>query len=150
MMFLLGASPFRPLTSSLIIPALYFAILFEAGHLNHEVKDFEADQGNELRTNAVVFGKKRVFVASSLLFLLSYPLFYGMVAAGHVGAYAVPLSLFLLLLHMLSFIQTLRAGISRQAVLRYRKAYRTIYFVLWAASFLPLMLPGVKAGSSAL
>ena len=135
LMFFLGFSPLHPVTTQWIVPAVYFGLLFEAGHLNHEVKDYEEDLGNGLKTNAVAFGKKLVFVVSFLLFLLSYAVLFFMVHQGLVGIHEVPLGLVVLNLHLLCFLKALRRGITQDAVLSYRKEYRFLYILLWAGSF---------------
>ena len=52
----------------------FFAIIFTAGHLTQEVRDFEADLRNGIRTNAVVFGKTKGFIAGFTLFTLAQAL----------------------------------------------------------------------------
>src|SRR5689334_18327334 len=56
--FLLGYAVFSPIDSRGILIALFFALTFTAGHLNHEVRDFELDSKTNARTNAVAFGKR--------------------------------------------------------------------------------------------
>ena len=38
----------------------YFGLTFAAGHLTQEVRDYHADVHNGIRTNAAVFGPRRV------------------------------------------------------------------------------------------
>src|SRR5205807_4490178 len=61
--FLLGYSVFSPIDSRGVLIALFFALTFTAGHLNHEVRDFELDSKNNARTNAVAFGTRLAFIA---------------------------------------------------------------------------------------
>src|SRR5215472_1557052 len=42
--FLLGYAVFTPIDQRGVFIALFFALTFAAGHLNHEVRDFELDQ----------------------------------------------------------------------------------------------------------
>src|ERR1700736_2781869 len=70
--FLLGYSVFMPIDQRGIFIALFFAATFAAGHLNHEVRDFELDQKNNARTNAVTFGKQKTFLAGLVLFSCAY------------------------------------------------------------------------------
>jgi len=70
--FLLGYTLFGPLDQRGVLIAVFFALTFTAGHLHHEVSDFDVDRENGLNTNAVVFGKRRVFLAGLTVFSLSY------------------------------------------------------------------------------
>ncbi|HEY6070927.1 MAG TPA: UbiA family prenyltransferase, partial [Chthoniobacterales bacterium] len=70
--FLLGYAVFSPIDSRGILIALFFALTFTAGHLNHEVRDFEFDCKTNARTNAVAFGKYAVFLAGLIVFTLAY------------------------------------------------------------------------------
>src|SRR5436190_13592568 len=70
--FLLGYAVFSAIDSRGILIALFFALTFTAGHLNHEVRDFELDSKTNARTNAVAFGKRRAFFAGLIVFTLAY------------------------------------------------------------------------------
>src|SRR2546423_8692633 len=70
--FLLGYALFAPLDQRGVLIALFFALTFTAGHLNHEVGDFEVDRQNRLKTNAVAFGKRRGVLAGRVAFNFSY------------------------------------------------------------------------------
>jgi 4-hydroxybenzoate polyprenyltransferase len=70
--FLLGYAVFAPIDQRGVFIALFFALTFAAGHLNHEVRDFELDQKNNARTNAVAFGKRKTFVAGLIVFTSAY------------------------------------------------------------------------------
>lgn len=56
--------------NSFLISA-YFSLLFCAGHLNHELIDYEPDQKTGIRTGAVHFGKKAWEKVSFTVFLFS-------------------------------------------------------------------------------
>jgi 4-hydroxybenzoate polyprenyltransferase len=60
--FLLGYVVFMPIDERGVQIGLFFALTFTAGHLNHEVRDFELDSRNNAGTNAVAFGKRPAFV----------------------------------------------------------------------------------------
>src|SRR5438552_1949096 len=57
--FLLGYVVFSPIDSRGVLVALFFGLTFTAGHLNHEVRDFELDSKSNARTNAFAFGKRQ-------------------------------------------------------------------------------------------
>ena len=52
--------------------AVYFSMVFSAGHLNHEVKDYNADKEAGLRTNAIVFGPRFMLNIAFALFTISF------------------------------------------------------------------------------
>ncbi|MBZ0271778.1 UbiA family prenyltransferase [bacterium] len=56
--FLLGYAVFAPIDATGVALSVFFAGVFAAGHLNHEVMDYDADKEMHLRTNAVVFGPR--------------------------------------------------------------------------------------------
>jgi 4-hydroxybenzoate polyprenyltransferase len=70
--FLLGYAATHPLDRAGLLLGVYFALAFAAGHLNHEVKDFEPDQAAGLHTNAVAFGPRRVFSAAFFIFFAAF------------------------------------------------------------------------------
>ena len=62
--FLLGYTLFHALDASGLVISLFFGLVFAGGHLNQEVRDYEGDLLNGIRTSAVVFGCRRTFLAS--------------------------------------------------------------------------------------
>lgn len=70
--FMLGYVVVRSWDLSGILIAVYFALTFAAGHLNHEVKDHDADKEADLRTNAIVFGPERVFSFAFNMFTFAF------------------------------------------------------------------------------
>ncbi|NLH48375.1 MAG: UbiA family prenyltransferase [Myxococcales bacterium] len=70
--FLLGYAAVRPLDRTSLLIGAYFALVFAAGHINHEVKDYEPDCTAGLRTNAVVFGPRRMFSFAFFLFAFAF------------------------------------------------------------------------------
>ena len=83
--FLLGYVVVMPYEPRGFLAAIYFALIFAAGHLNHEVKDYNADMEAGLKTNAVVFGAKRMLAFAFVVF--SFAFFYLLVLSvtGVVG-----------------------------------------------------------------
>ena len=125
--FLLGYSLFEAIDRRGVLIALFFALTFTAGHLNQEVRDYEPDRRNGLRTNAVVFGKTRSFLASFVLFTLAYAnltlLAYGGVVPAPLGV----LALVLYPVHLAWSVSALRAGLSFESVSRLQNRYRLLY-----------------------
>jgi 4-hydroxybenzoate polyprenyltransferase len=72
--FLLGYTLCRPLDVRGLVISIFFGFVFAGGHLNQQVRDYEGDRLNGLRTSAVVFGCRRTFLASLFIFTFAYGL----------------------------------------------------------------------------
>ncbi len=80
--FLLGYTLSPPFDLNGLLIGLFFGLVFAGGHLNQEVRDYEGDLLNGIRTNAVVFGQWRTFLASLLTFTAAYGLLASLAALG--------------------------------------------------------------------
>lgn len=63
--FLLGYSVFARIDGAGVATSAFFGLAFAAGHLMHEVRDYEGDLVNGIRTNAVAFSKRGAFIMVS-------------------------------------------------------------------------------------
>lgn len=70
--FVLGYAAVRPIDTVAVLSGVYFSLVFSAGHLNHEVKDYEPDQAAGLTTNAVMFGPRRMFGIAFAVFTFAF------------------------------------------------------------------------------
>jgi 4-hydroxybenzoate polyprenyltransferase len=131
--FLLGYSVFGGIDRRGMLIALFFALTFTAGHLNQEVRDYDGDRLNGIRTNAVVFGKTPAFVAGGLLFTLAYADLFLLAYAGIVPAPLAVLPSVLYAVHVFWSVTTLRAGLSFASVSRFQNRYRMLYAVIGVA-----------------
>jgi 4-hydroxybenzoate polyprenyltransferase len=130
--FLVGYTLFAPLDQRGLFIGLFFALTFTAGHLNHEVHDFDFDRQNNLRTNAVAFGKRPVFVASLVVFTLAYGCLFFLALAGLVPRLLAIWPIVLYPLHLVWALNVLRRGITPEAVRHFRTRYRLIYALIGA------------------
>lgn len=69
---LLGYVVLMPYDARGVLASIYFALVFAAGHLNHEVKDHDADRQAGLETNAVVFGPRRMLSVAFAVFTAAF------------------------------------------------------------------------------
>ena len=69
--FLMGYTVLAPVDGRSAAVAVYFALLFSAGHINHELIDHDADEKAGTKTGAVCFGVPAWEKVSFALFLLS-------------------------------------------------------------------------------
>ncbi|QNP60027.1 UbiA family prenyltransferase [Paenacidovorax monticola] len=130
--FLLGYSIFQEVDAKGMEIGLFFAVVFSAGHLVQEVRDHEADLRNGIRTNAVMFGKRRIFATSFLLFTLANALLLVLALTGSVPE-ALSLVVGLYPLHLYWTLQTWREALTGESVRRLQMRYRWLYAGIGAA-----------------
>src|SRR5581483_1426675 len=80
--FLLGYSLAHAVDARGFALSLVFGLVFAAGHLNQEVRDYNSDRENSVRTVAVAIGPQRGFVLSFCLFTAAYALIVVLAAVG--------------------------------------------------------------------
>ena len=140
--FLLGFSLFRAIDGRGMALALFFGLAFTAGHLNQEVRDFDGDVRNEIKTNAVTFGKTPTFIAGLVVFTLAYAQLIALAAGGIIAGWLAGLALFYLL-HLYWSLKMIAAGLSFESVRRFQARYRAIYAPIGAAMLAALLIsPG--------
>jgi 4-hydroxybenzoate polyprenyltransferase len=128
--FLLGYSVFTPIDPRGILIGLFFGLTFTAGHLNHEVRDFELDQKNNARTNAVAFGKRATFIAGLIVFSCAYLCLF---LLGRFGFIPRPLSFLAILfypLHLYWSVRAIRSQLQPELVDRFQTQYRSLYALI--------------------
>jgi 4-hydroxybenzoate polyprenyltransferase len=127
--FLLGYSAFSPIDPRGLSVAFFFGLTLTAGHWNHEARDLDADRLNRIRTNAVAFGREKVFLASAALFAVAYAYLTVLAERGLVPR---PLR-FVGLLYPFQFYAswaTLRSGLCFQSIRRLQIWYRALFAVI--------------------
>jgi 4-hydroxybenzoate polyprenyltransferase len=124
--FLLGALTFAPDDWRGLLAAAHPAILITAGHLVHEVEDYEQDRLSGCRTHAVRFGPKPVFGAASLLFAASFALLYWLAAHGFLPA-PVQAAALLAPVYAVFAVRAYRSGLTRDGIRRLRHQYRALF-----------------------
>ncbi len=128
--FLLGYSLLEAIDRRGALIALFFALTFTAGHLNQEVRDYEGDRLNGLRTNAVFFGKRRTFLAGLAIFTLAYADLVFLACRGVVPAFLGVPPLLLYPLQLTWSLRTLRAGLSFESLGALQRRYRMLYALI--------------------
>lgn len=127
--FLLGYSLFVSIDNRGLIVGCFFALIFVAGHLTQEIRDYDADMVNGIKTNAVFFGKKWSFLASVSLFTIADVLLFVLSVRGLVSSILMIVS-WICLLQLYWSIQTLRRGLTFMNVQRLQNKYRILYAIL--------------------
>ncbi len=121
---------FNPISANSIAISVYFAMMAAAGHLHHEVIDYEVDLKNNIKTSAVTWGYKSIEIVSFSLFAVAH-LYLGAVLLYGIGLPRVFIIFIIgFLVHSFIFFYYYRQienGIKSR--MKYRSAYRAIYFV---------------------
>ena len=130
--FLLGYTVSHAADLKGVLIAFFFGLVFAAGHLNQEVRDYDADLSNGIRTNAVVFGRRRIFLYSQATFTASYAMLALLVSSGIL---ARPLWWAMLLWpwHLASSIYALRKGLGFEVAVWMQRRYRLQFALLGLA-----------------
>jgi 4-hydroxybenzoate polyprenyltransferase len=106
--------------------------VFAGGHLNQEVRDYEADLFNGIRTTAVVFGCRRTFLASLCVFTAAYAIVTGLAALD-----ILPKLLFwspiLWFLHIIWSLQVFQRGLGFETAIWMQRRYRVLFALLGLA-----------------
>jgi 4-hydroxybenzoate polyprenyltransferase len=126
----LGYTLFGPLDQRGVLIAVFFALTFTAGHLNHEVSDFDVDRQNRLKTNAVAFGKRRTFVAGLAVFTLAYVWLLILARSEFVPRPLALLPILLYPLHIFWSVRALRDGLDPDSLSRFQIRYRLLYAII--------------------
>lgn len=132
-----------PGIESLLI-SLFFACSFSAGHVHHEIIDYEADRNTSVRTGASVLGFRNAGYLSYGLFLAGFLIWILLFGLNMISLQTlliwlpgiVPISLAFLLLRKKMTIQ-------HPARLMYRTTYRVVFLVCGIIYMLLKHLPGL-------
>jgi 4-hydroxybenzoate polyprenyltransferase len=137
--FLLGYATFAAVDGRGIAIGGFFALVFTAGHLTHEVRGCEGDLLNGIQTNAVVFGKAQSFVMGLILFTAAYALLVTLAACGYVPRVLVFVAA-LYPVHLYASLQAMRAGLSFESLLQLQKCYRLLYAIIGVVMVVAVLL----------
>jgi 4-hydroxybenzoate polyprenyltransferase len=127
--FLLGYSLGGAIDRRGLAMASFFALTFAAGHLTQEIRDHQGDGLNAIRTNAVIFGRRRTFAASLALFTLAYVLLFVLALQGTLPR---PLAALVALypLHLRWSLKALSAGLTYASIRHLQARYRALYALI--------------------
>jgi 4-hydroxybenzoate polyprenyltransferase len=130
--FLLGYELGRGVDRRGLVVAAFFAVTFAAGHLMQELRDYDGDVRNGVRTNAGIFGKRRTFAASLALFTLSQGLLLFLALHGTIPR-VLALLVVLYPVHLRWSFHALAGGLTYASMCRLQARYRALYAVIGVA-----------------
>jgi 4-hydroxybenzoate polyprenyltransferase len=137
--FLLGYSLGNVLDRRGLVIAPFFAMTFAAGHLTQEIRDYHGDVRTAIRTNAVIFGPRRTFAASLVLFTVSHGLLLFLALQGTLPR-ALAALVVLYPIHVRWSLQALAEGLTHASICRLQARYRALYAVVGLAVVAALWL----------
>ncbi|HIA36977.1 MAG TPA: hypothetical protein EYN89_09700 [Flavobacteriales bacterium] len=121
---------FLPISWHSIFVSIYFSVLYAAGHLHHEVIDYEADKKSLINTGAIFWGIKKVEFLSFTLFSIAVVYWLGLYLRSIIGEIEFFPFLGAFALHLIIFIKV-QASFTTNSKKRiyYRSIYRWLYFI---------------------
>ena len=124
--FLLGYTLAHTLDAKGVGIGLFFGLVFAAGHLNQEVRDYDGDLVNGICTNAVVFGRRHAFLASLVTFTAAYAMLAGLAAFGVLPRLLLwsPVAW---LVHLAWAVRALRRGLDFETAVWMQRRYRWLF-----------------------
>jgi 4-hydroxybenzoate polyprenyltransferase len=138
--FLLGYSVGHAIDRRGVAIAVFFALLFAAGHLTQEIRDHRGDALSGIRTNAVIFGPRGTFAASLTLFALAHILLFLLAVDGILPRVLAAIAV-LYAVQLWWSRQAAREGLTYASVSRLQGRYRVLYAVIGVAIVATLALP---------
>ncbi len=130
--FSMGWIALSTFSYEVLLEGLYFALLFAAGHLNHELIDYEADKKTKVNTGAVTLGKNRIETIYQIISVLT------LIYICHFFLYLDHYKYFLVFAPA-SVIQVIAAFLLKENPLKRRAVYR-LTFLLSGLLFIFLTL----------
>ena len=130
--FLLGYSLGHAIDRRGVATATFFALIFAAGHLTQEIRDYHGDAVNAIRTNAVIFGQRRTFAASLVLFTMAQILFF-VLAIEDILPRSLAALVALYAVQLFWSRNALNEGLTYASVIRLQTRYRALYAIIGVA-----------------
>ena len=130
--FMGGWVVFKPFSYVEVCLGLFFGLILAAGHFSNEIEDFEQDHAAGIRTNAIAFGQRKVFMTGLFLFILS-SLFLVYISVTQLGPNAYAWIAVTLVLVWLIQTWRYRKWKGGDRILGFRRFYRGLYALLCAA-----------------
>ena len=128
--FLLGYGYMGYLDFTGVSFAVYFGIIYAAGHLNHEISDLDSDKLSGIPTNADLLGKKKAYILSFVLFSFSF-VYIILLSVSHVLPQTIIVGVMIAYpVYSYYFWRTLYSPLSYESMINFRQKYRFI-FLFW-------------------
>jgi 4-hydroxybenzoate polyprenyltransferase len=110
-----------------ILISIYFSLVFSAGHLNHEVKDHDADLVAGLKTNAVVFGPRKMLIFAFGVFSAAFCYLFALTVGGVISWSESWPFLAIYPIHLVLHRRMMEASFDTVYDKRYQRNYRLLF-----------------------
>ena len=111
----------------------FFAIVYVAGQINHELKDYDQDLEENIRTTPHILGRKLSFWISFVLFMLSYVYVFLLYFRNIVGILPLPFLGPAIIFHVIFAFRVRKNKFTRKSHKNYKRVYQIIYTILGIA-----------------
>ena len=138
--FLLGWLVFSPSISQGLLIGMYFGLLGITGQHFHEAGDCDSDKRANIRTNAVRFGKKNIFIIGFIFYTLSCIYFIFLSLTKIIPQYLYIVLLITYPIYFVIFYKCLKAGMGSSDVRCFVKKYRQLYGFIGLCFIIQLFL----------
>ncbi len=125
--FLLGWIVFSPSITQGLLIGIYFGLLGITGQHFHEAGDCDSDKKANIRTNAVRFGKKNIFIIGFIFYTLSCIYFILLSLLQIIPRYLYSVLLITYPIYSVIFYKCLRSSMGSSDIHCFVKRYRQLY-----------------------
>lgn len=125
--FLLGWLVFSPSITQGLLIGIYFGLLGITGQHFHEAGDCDSDEKANIRTNAVRFGKKNIFIIGFIFYTLSCIYFILLSLLEIVPRYLYIVLLITYPIYFVIFYKCLKSNMPSSDIHCFVKRYRQLY-----------------------
>lgn len=125
--FLLGWLVFSPSITQGLLIGIYFGLLGITGQHFHEAGDYDSDKKANIRTNAVRFGKKNIFIIGFIFYTLSCIYFILLSLLQIIPQYLYIVLLITYPIYFVIFYKCLKSSMGFSDIHCFVKRYRQLY-----------------------
>ncbi len=134
--FHLGYLVFSTWSMQSILLAVFFSLLFMAGHALHEVIDHDADKQAGIMTSAVFFGKQKIFILTNLLFAAATLYLFVLAYLEILTLYQIIPYMAAYVIHLIFLVQLpVRWRTDNEQLFEFRRKYMIAYLTATIAVF---------------
>ena len=128
--FLIGYLKFSNNIAIIALFSLFFSLVYIAGEINQELRDFEYDTKTRVMTTPHFIGKKvAFFIENSFFFISITPIYF----LAKIGSIIWPIFFFYLFMvtvyNIYSYLRVYRNDFSRDTFFHFKKIYHILYFL---------------------
>jgi 4-hydroxybenzoate polyprenyltransferase len=128
--FLLGWCVFSSQIGNGILIGIFFGLLGIVGQKYHEAGDADADARAHIKTNAVRFGKKKIFLSAFIFYTISVAYFIILTILKIIPDLLWPVLVVIYPLYVFFFYRAWKSGLDTDTVHHFILQYRILYGII--------------------